>query len=139
MVRQRSYRHSVHWAYGIAVAYSDTNANPYPHSNGHRHSHANRNPCFNTRRDSYADTDAKEGTREGPWEGPSASFAYANSLITSSTSTPTRIAIRTQGSSTMRNRNSEQQNFCPRLLGSARGRRSNAWTGRRTSVFVRCY
>src|SRR5205814_1254666 len=76
---------------------------PGPSSHGDPHSPADRTATFTTGRDGYADAVAKEGTREGPWEGPSASFAYAyaNSLITSSTSTPTRIAIRTQGSSTV--------------------------------------
>ena len=53
-------------------------------ADAYSHSHRHSSPFFNTRRHSYADTDAKEEI----WEGPlSASFAYANSnsLITSST------------------------------------------------------
>src|SRR5205814_4304899 len=61
-------------SFSNANSYSDTNADSNSNSNGHSHA--------NPRHDSYADGDAKEEISERP---SSASFAYANYLIASST------------------------------------------------------
>ena len=81
--------HTDSFANSDTRSFANANADADSYSDSHANPHSHANPCFNTRRDSYADADAD--AKEGTWEGPSsASITYANSswddtLIASST------------------------------------------------------
>src|SRR5207248_7966072 len=114
------------------------------HTNRHPHSHANPNPCFNTRRDRYADAHAKQEI----WEGSSSAsfafaytytYAYANSLITASTVDANRRTD--SGSNTTLNRNSERAEFlhpCTQLGQKSAARRFGLIDGPQSSFAASC-